>query len=68
MATIQVAQNQKQTSTEGLAKLLKLKIAEKVMLAINLYIENRLINSQTGNIWYIEFAQSSIRKGCIKFS
>ena len=38
------------------------------MLAINLDLENRLINSQTGNIWYIEFAQSSIRKGCIKFS
>ena len=38
------------------------------MLAINLDIENRLINSQTVDICYIEFAQSSIRKVCIKFS
>ena len=35
LATIPAAQNQKQTNTGGLAKLLKLKIGAKVMITVN---------------------------------
>ena len=38
MAVIQAAHNQKQTSTGGLAKLLKLKIGGKLMLTVNIGI------------------------------
>ena len=37
LATIQAAQNQKQTNTGCLAKFLKLKVGAKVMLTVNLY-------------------------------
>ena len=62
------AQNQKQTNTEGLANLLKLKIGKKVMLSINIGIQKRLINGQTGNISHIEFAQGSVCKIYVKVS
>ena len=65
---MQAAQNQNQTNTGGLEKLLKLKIGAKVMLTVNIDIEDRLINGQTGTIRHIEFAQGSARKICIKFS
>ena len=67
-ATIQAAQNQKQTSTRGLSKLLKFKIVAKMMLTVNVDIQDRLINGQTGNISHIEFVRSSVRKLWIKFS
>ena len=51
MATIQAAQNQKQTKTGGS------KIVAKVMLIVIVDIQDRLINSQTGNIGHEEFAQ-----------
>ena len=68
VATIQAAQDQKQTNAGGLAKLLKLKIGAKVMLTVNLDIQYRLINGQTGNISHIKFAQDSVRKVYVKFS
>ena len=37
------------------------------MLAVNLDIQNRLINSKKGNISQIEFAQGSIPKVYVKF-
>ena len=61
MATIQAAQNKKQTNTGGLAKLFKLRIGPKVMLTVNLDIDC-LINGQSGNINHIELAQGSIQK------
>ena len=67
MATIQAAQNQKQTNTGGLAKLL-VKNWCKVMLKVNLNIQDRLISGQTGNISHIEFAQGSVWKTYVKFS
>ena len=68
LAMIEAAQNQKQTNTGGLAKLLELKIGAKVMLTVNVDIQDRLINGQTGNIEHIEFVQGTVRKVYVKFS
>ena len=38
------------------------------MSTVDLDIQNRLINGQTGNISHIEFAQGSIRKAYVKYS
>ena len=51
----------------GLPKLLKLKIGEKVMLAVNIDIRDRLINDQTGNNRHIEFAEGSVCKIYVNF-
>ena len=56
LSLIQAAQNQKQTITKGLVKLLKLKIGRKVMLTVNRDIQDRLIKVQTRIIRSIEFA------------
>ena len=55
LAIIEAAQNQTQTNTGSSAKLLKLKIGAKVMLTVNVDIQDSLINGQTGNIEHIEF-------------
>ena len=68
LATIQAAQNRKQTNIRGLAKLLKLKIGAKVMLTVNLDIQYRLINGQTGKNSYIDFARGIVQKVYVKFS
>ena len=68
LALIQAAQNQRQTNTGGLAKLLKLKTDAKVMLTVNTDIQDCLINGQTGIIRHIEFAQGSASKVYVKFS
>ena len=68
MALIQAAQNQKQRNTGSLAKLLKLKIGAKVMLTVNIYIQDRLTNGQRGIIRCIELAQGSVCKVYVKFS
>ena len=47
-----------QTNTGGLAKLLKLKIGAKLMLAVNIDIQDRLVNGQTGIINHIEICSS----------
>ena len=62
---ILAAQNQKPTNTGGLAKL---KIGAKVMLTVNVDIQDCLINGKTGNVKYIEFVQGSIHKVYVKFS
>ena len=64
LALIQAAQNQKQTNKGGLEKLLKLKIGAKVMLGVNIDMQDRLINGQTGIIRHIEFAEVVLVK-CI---
>ena len=68
LAMIPAAQNQKQTNTGGLAKLLKLKIGANVMLTVNEDIQDRLINGQAGNVKHIEFVQGGIHKVYVKFS
>ena len=61
LVIIQPAQIKK-TNTGGLAKLLKLKIYVKMVLTVNLDIQDCLINDQTGKISYIEFAQGIVEK------
>ena len=48
--------------------MLKLKIGAKVMLTVNIDIQDRLINCQTGNIRHIEFAEGTVHKVYAKFS
>ena len=62
LVTVQATQNQKQKNTGGLAKLLKIKIGAKVMLTVNVMINDFLIDDQTGNIRHIKFAQGSARE------
>ena len=50
LAKILAAQNLKQTNTGGLAKLIKLKIGAKVKLTVNVDVQDRLTNGQTGNV------------------
>ena len=61
-------QNQKQTNTGGLAKLLKLKIGVKIMLTVNRDIQDWLSNNETETIRHIEFVQDSAPKVYVKFS
>ena len=67
LALIQAVQNI-QTNTGGLANLFKIKIGAKLMLTVNIYKQDRLINGQTGSISHIEFAQGSVCKIFEKFS
>ena len=48
---IHAAQNQKLINTGGLAKTLELKIGSKVMLTVNIDIEDHLINGWTYNFF-----------------
>ena len=68
LTLIQAAQIQKQTNTGGLANLLMLKIDAKLMLTVNMDIQDRLINGQAGNISHIELPQGSACKIYVKFS
>ena len=69
-AFIQATQNQKQTNTGGLAKLLKLKIGANVILT-NIDIQDLLINGRILvilQISHIEVTQESVCKVYVKFS
>ena len=48
--------------------MLKLKIVPKVMLTVNVDIQDRLINGRTGNVKRIEFVHGSIHKVYAKVS
>ena len=48
--------------------MLKLKIGEKVMLTVNIDLQDCLNNRQTGIIRHIEFAQGNASKVYVKFS
>ena len=66
LAMTQAAHNQKQTNTGGLVKLLE--FGAKVMLRVNISIKDCLINSQTGNVRHIQFAQGNVSQVHFKFS
>ena len=68
LAMIEASQNQKQTNTGGLTKLLKLKIGARVTLIVNVDIQHRLTNGKTGNIEHIEFVQGTVHKLYVNFS
>ena len=53
LTLIQAAQNQNYTNIEGLSKFLKLRIDAKVMLTVNIDIQDGLINGQKGIIRHI---------------
>ena len=48
--------------------MLKIKIDAKVMLTVNIDIQYRLINGQTGNIRHTEFAEGTVHKVYVNFS
>ena len=48
LAAVQATQNQKEINTGSLEKLLKFKDGAKVMLTVDLDMQDRLISSQTG--------------------
>ena len=64
---IAAAQNRKQTDTGGLAKILWLKVGARIMLTVNIDIEDRLINGQVGEVSYIEMSCNKVKKVYVKF-
>lgn len=64
---IQAIQNKQQTNTRSLENLFKLNIGANVMLILNMDIQDRLINSQRGNVRHSEFAGGSVRKVYVSF-
>ena len=62
MATIEAAQNQRQTNTEGWEKLLNLEIAAKVMWTVHLEIQDHITTDQIGNISHIVFVKVVFKK------
>lgn len=64
---IQAIQNKQQTNTRSLENLFKLKIGANVMLILKMDIQDRLTNSQRGNVRHSEFAGGSVRKVYVSF-
>ena len=58
-ATIAV-QNRKPSDTGGLVKCLKLKLEAKVMLTVNVDVQDRLINGQTGVVKHLEIIENKV--------
>ena len=48
--------------------MVKLKIGAKLMLTVNIDIQDRLTNGQTGSIRHIEFAEGTFHKVYVTFS
>ena len=61
ISEINEAQNRKQSEKVGLASLLELKVNARVMLTININIEDRLINGQMGTVKHIEIKENEVR-------
>ena len=59
---ISLAQNKKQSETGGLAKCLELKVGAKVMVTVNVDIQDRLINGQVGEVIGFEIKNSIVKK------
>ena len=64
---ISLAQNKKQSETGGLAKCLELKVGAKVMVTVNVDIQDMLINGQIGEVAGFEIMNSTVKKVCLKF-
>ena len=61
------AQNHKPSDTGGLAKSLILKLEAKVMLAVNVDVQDRLINGQIGVVKHLEIIENKVSIIYIKF-
>ena len=61
------AQNRKQSETGDLARLLTLKLESRVMLTVNIDIQDRLINGQMGVVKIFEIADNAVSTIFIKF-
>ena len=55
-----LARNKKLSETGGLAKCLELKVGAKVMIAVNVDIQDMLINGQVGEVAEFEIMSSII--------
>ena len=64
---ISLAQNKKQPETGGLANRLELKVGAKVMVTVNVDIQDMLINGQIGEVAGFEIMNSIVKKFCLKF-
>ena len=59
---ISLAQNKKQSEIGDLAKCLELKVGAKVMVTVNVDIQDRLINGQVGEVIGFEIKNSIVKK------
>ena len=64
----QAAQIPKQTNIWHLEKFLKIETTSNIMLMVNFYIQDHVINGEIGNIIYLEFAQDNAVKAYHNFS
>ena len=61
------AENRKPSDTGGFAKCLKLKLEAKVMLTVNVDVQDRLINEQIGVVKHLEIIENNVSIIYIKF-
>ena len=61
------AQNRKPSDTGGLVKCLTLKLKAKVMLTVNVDVQDRLINGQIGVVKHLEIIENKVSIMYIKF-
>ena len=64
---LSLAQNKKQFETGGLAKCLEIKVGAKVMVTVNVDIQDMLINGQIGEVAGFEIMSSIEEKVYSKF-
>ena len=64
---ISSGQNRKQTDTGGLAKCSELKKGAKVMITVNIDIQDRLINGQVEKVFGFEIVDKIAKRVYIKF-
>ena len=66
-SVIEAARNQKQTKTGGLAKTLELKIGARVMLTVNIDVDDKLMNGQIGKVSFVKMKSGHVTKIYIIF-
>ena len=67
-ALISLAQNKKQPETGGLPKCLELKVGAKVMVTVNVDMQDMLINGQIGEVAGFEIMNSIVKKSLSQVS
>ena len=67
MSDILQAQNQKQSDTEDLAMLVKMKVNARVMLILNVDLSDRPTNSQIGTMKYFGINQNKVETKYVAF-